>query len=91
MDAREVLEWMRGQGRIEWIGGRAGGGGSGSGGGADVNEGRNVCWVWWRTPEEWAVAIAEWVSGFVDFLFCFRYCRGKRCYLWGFTDGLWHN
>ena len=44
-DAREVLEWMRGQGRVEWVG-----------------EEKNVCWVWWRTPEEWAVAISEWVS-----------------------------
>jgi ESCRT-II complex subunit VPS25 len=53
-DAREVLEWMRGQGRVEWIStGRGGGEGA---------EGKNVCWVWWRTPEEWAVLIAEWVS-----------------------------
>jgi ESCRT-II complex subunit len=65
VDAREVLEWMRGQGRIEWIGGKAG---------ADsVNEGRNVCWVWWRTPEEWAVLIAEWVSwGWIFVLWCRR-------------------
>jgi ESCRT-II complex subunit VPS25 len=48
-DAREVLEWMRGQGRVEWVSG---------------GDGRNVCWVWWRTPEEWALAIAEWVSLF---------------------------
>jgi ESCRT-II complex subunit VPS25 len=53
-DAREVLEWMRGQGRVEWIAGGKGGGAEG--------EGRAVCWVWWRTPEEWALAIAEWVS-----------------------------
>jgi ESCRT-II complex subunit VPS25 len=55
-DAREVLEWMRGQGRAEWVG-RAGA--------AEGAEGRNVCWVWWRTPEEWAVAISEWVSWFL--------------------------
>jgi ESCRT-II complex subunit VPS25 len=66
-DAREVLEWMRGQGRVEWIaGGKGGGGGGGEGGG----EGRTVCWVWWRTPEEWAVAIAEWVSELVLLVSC---------------------
>jgi ESCRT-II complex subunit VPS25 len=68
-DAREVLEWMRGQGRAEWIAGGA--------------EGRAVCWVWWRTPEEWAVAIAEWVSELVLFVSCVS-CAG-----WGWEDGYW--
>ena len=46
-DAREVLEWMRGR----------------QGRVEWITAGRDVCWVWWRTPEEWAGLIAEWVSG----------------------------
>lgn len=49
-DAREVVEFMRKEGRAEWIG-RPGAGEEGG-----------TAWIWWRTPEEWAVAIAEWVS-----------------------------
>jgi hypothetical protein len=49
-DAREMLEFMRKEGRAEWAGGKGE---------------RDVCWVWWRTPEEWAGVIADWVSGFV--------------------------
>jgi ESCRT-II complex subunit VPS25 len=49
-DAREVVEFMRVEGRAEWIGKP----GSGEEGG--------TAWIWWRTPEEWAIAIAEWVS-----------------------------
>jgi ESCRT-II complex subunit VPS25 len=45
-DAREVLEWMRSQ----------------QGRVEWITAGRDVCWVWWRTPEEWAGLIAEWVS-----------------------------
>jgi ESCRT-II complex subunit VPS25 len=46
-DAREMVEFMRKEGRAEWIG---------------RGEERNVAWVWWRNPEEWAGAIAEWVE-----------------------------
>jgi ESCRT-II complex subunit VPS25 len=49
-DAREVVEFMRREGRAEWIGKP----GAGEEGGA--------MWIWWRTPEEWAGAISEWVS-----------------------------
>jgi ESCRT-II complex subunit VPS25 len=49
-DAREVVEFMKREGRAEWIGKP----GAGEEGG--------TAWIWWRTPEEWAVAIAEWVS-----------------------------
>ncbi|KAL3420767.1 ESCRT-II complex subunit [Phlyctema vagabunda] len=45
VDAREVVEFMRKEGRAEWIG-------------AD----RNLVWIWWRNPEEWAAAIADWVD-----------------------------
>jgi ESCRT-II complex subunit VPS25 len=54
-DVREVIEFMRKEGRAEWIGIQGGRGGA--------NEGdKSVCWVWWRNPEEWALAIAEWVE-----------------------------
>lgn len=49
-DAREVLEFMRREGRAEWVGGTGAG------------EERSTAWIWWRTPEEWAAAIADWVS-----------------------------
>lgn len=66
-----MLEWMRGQGRAEWVG-RAGAAA------AEGAEGRNVCWVWWRTPEEWAVAISEWVSWSLFGVLRFR--EGVFCY-----------
>ena len=44
---------MRKEGRAEWVG-RGG-----------VDE-RAVAWVWWRNPEEWAGAIADWVSAFLE-------------------------
>lgn len=39
---------MRREGRAEWVG---------KGG-----ENSAECWIWWRTPEEWASGIYEWVS-----------------------------
>ena len=45
-----MVEFMRKEGRAEWIG-------SGKG-----EEFRNTAWIWWRNPEEWANAIAEWVE-----------------------------
>lgn len=53
-DAREMVEFMRKEGRAEWIGGE-----------------RNVAWIWWRNPEEWAGAIADWVSCW-DGISCWR-------------------
>jgi ESCRT-II complex subunit VPS25 len=49
-DAREVVEFMRKDGRAEWV----------SGGKGEVAGGE--FWVWWRNVEEWAGLIAEWVS-----------------------------
>ncbi|TVY33673.1 Vacuolar protein-sorting-associated protein, partial [Lachnellula subtilissima] len=46
-DVKEVVEFMRREGRAEWVGK---GGESGE------------CWVWWRTPEEWAGGIYEWID-----------------------------
>jgi ESCRT-II complex subunit VPS25 len=53
-DAREVVEFMRKEGRAEWVG-DSGGKGKGSGEGGEF-------WVWWRNVDEWAGLIAEWVS-----------------------------
>jgi ESCRT-II complex subunit VPS25 len=52
-DAREVVEFMRKEGRAEWVGGGVNKDGTGMG---------SVFWVWWRNPEEWAGLIADWVS-----------------------------
>ncbi|KAH7380850.1 ESCRT-II complex component [Cadophora sp. MPI-SDFR-AT-0126] len=56
-DAREVVQFMRREGRAEWIVGDGKGGGKAGG----VGEG-SVFWVWWRDVEEWAGLIAEWVD-----------------------------
>jgi len=45
------VQFMKKEGRAEWIG-------NGKGGAEDGN----VAWIWWRNPEEWAGAIAEWVE-----------------------------
>ncbi|RKF55652.1 Vacuolar protein-sorting-associated protein 25 [Erysiphe neolycopersici] len=73
-DATEVVEFMRKQGRAEWIisGGSqskgiisssnstGAGGASGSGGTGDPNSG--VFWIWWKNVEEWGETIADWVD-----------------------------
>ncbi len=41
---------MRKEGRAEWIGRKAEG------------EERDMAWIYWRKPEEWASVIAEWVE-----------------------------
>lgn len=51
-DVREVVEFMRKDGRAEWVGGE---GGAARGAG-------DVVWVYWRTPEEWAALIEGWVD-----------------------------
>lgn len=50
-DVKEVVEYMRKEDRAEWVAGKGAGG-----------EGGNEVWIWWRTPEEWATAVYEWVS-----------------------------
>ncbi|KAI1100606.1 ESCRT-II complex subunit-domain-containing protein [Jackrogersella minutella] len=45
-DAREVLDYMRREGRAEPVGSRDG----------------DVFWVYWRTPEEWAALVEAWVE-----------------------------
>lgn len=44
---KEVVEFMRKEGRAEWLGGKG--------------DGREV-WVWWKSVDEWASAIYDWVS-----------------------------
>ncbi|KAB5542932.1 ESCRT-II complex subunit [Coniochaeta sp. 2T2.1] len=48
-DIKETIEFMRKDGRAEYVGGGGGGG--------------DVVWIYWRTPEEWATLIEEWVDG----------------------------
>jgi ESCRT-II complex subunit VPS25 len=55
-EARAVIDWMArsesegGDGRAEWIE-------------AGNQAPKTVAWIWWRRPEEWADAIADWVEG----------------------------
>ncbi|KAI0887938.1 ESCRT-II complex, vps25 subunit [Annulohypoxylon maeteangense] len=64
-DAREVLDFMRKEGRAEPVSGSGGGGGgissiSGMGGGKEVVG--DVFWIYWRSPEEWAEVVEAWVE-----------------------------
>ncbi|KAI1095675.1 ESCRT-II complex, vps25 subunit [Rostrohypoxylon terebratum] len=58
-DAREVLDFMRREGRAEPVSGTAGGGG---GIGGKEGTGGDVFWIYWRTPEEWAEMVEAWVE-----------------------------
>jgi ESCRT-II complex subunit VPS25 len=48
-DVRELIEFMRKDGRAEYVGG----------GGAT---GGDVVWIYWRSPEEWAALLEAWVE-----------------------------
>lgn len=48
-DVREVIDFMKKDGRAEYVG-------EGEGAGGDV------VWVYWRTPEEWAALVEAWVD-----------------------------
>ncbi|KAI2628856.1 ESCRT-II complex, vps25 subunit [Hypoxylon sp. NC1633] len=62
-DAREVLEYMRREGRAEIVGEASGSGdGAGAGAGAGGGAPADVYWVYWRTPEEWAALVESWVE-----------------------------
>ncbi|EON99753.1 putative vacuolar protein-sorting-associated protein 25 protein [Phaeoacremonium minimum UCRPA7] len=48
-DVREVIDFMRKDGRAEYVGGA----------GATAGD---VVWIYWRTPEEWAALVEAWVD-----------------------------
>lgn len=50
-DIREVIDFLRRDGRAEYV--------TAKGGSA---EGGDVAWIYWRTPEEWASLIEGWVD-----------------------------
>lgn len=61
-EARAVLDWMAkseeeggGGRRAEWIDNAANGN--------NAAPAKNVAWIWWRRPEEWADLLADWVDG----------------------------
>ncbi|KAG6361629.1 hypothetical protein INS49_009856 [Diaporthe citri] len=54
-DVREVIDFMRKDGRAEYVGGEGGAAGAAGAGG-------DVVWVYWRTPEEWAALVEGWVD-----------------------------
>ncbi|KAK3902561.1 ESCRT-II complex subunit-domain-containing protein [Staphylotrichum tortipilum] len=59
-DVRAVIDFLRKDGRAEYVAGTSSAGtdgeGSGSGGEGDM------AWVYWRTPEEWAALVEGWVD-----------------------------
>lgn len=50
-DAREMVEGMRREGRAEWVVN-----------GRKKEEARDVAWIWWRTLDEWAAGLYDWVD-----------------------------
>lgn len=54
-DVREVIDFMRKDGRAEYVGGEGAAAGAAAAGG-------DVVWVYWRTPEEWAALVEGWVD-----------------------------
>ncbi|POS76559.1 ESCRT-II complex subunit [Diaporthe helianthi] len=48
-DVRDLIDFMKKDGRAEYVG-------DGEGAGGDV------VWVYWRTPEEWAALVEAWVD-----------------------------
>ncbi|KAK4154332.1 ESCRT-II complex subunit, partial [Chaetomidium leptoderma] len=65
-DIREVISFLRGQGRAEYIDSSSSST-SGGGGGGEEDEagggGGDMVWIYWRTPEEWAGLVEGWVEG----------------------------
>jgi ESCRT-II complex subunit VPS25 len=63
-DVREVVDFMRKEGTVEYVSG-GGGGGDGSsgvvGGGGKAGAG-DVVFVYWRKPDEWAALVEEYVE-----------------------------
>ncbi|KAI0849832.1 ESCRT-II complex, vps25 subunit [Daldinia vernicosa] len=83
-DAREVLEFMRKEGRAEPVAavgkdGSGSGSGNGGGGGGGGGGAGDVYWVYWRTPEEWAGLVEAWVDETAQ--------KGAVLTLYELTDG----
>ncbi|KAL2170214.1 hypothetical protein VTG60DRAFT_5082 [Thermothelomyces hinnuleus] len=55
-DIREVIDFLRRDGRAEYVTAKGGSAESGGSGGGDV------AWIYWRTPEEWASLVEGWVD-----------------------------
>ncbi|KAH6678876.1 ESCRT-II complex subunit [Plectosphaerella plurivora] len=51
-DARDVIEFMRKDGRAEYVGA----------GGSQSQTAGDLVWIYWRTPEEWASLVEAWVD-----------------------------
>ncbi|KAK4034436.1 ESCRT-II complex subunit-domain-containing protein [Parachaetomium inaequale] len=60
-DIREVIAFLRKDGRAEYIISPTSN--TTDGGGANDNEGGDIVWIYWRTPEEWASLVESWVEG----------------------------
>ena len=54
-DVREIMDFMRKDGRAELVDGGARG--------KDGKDAEDVYWVLWRTAEEWAALVEAWVEG----------------------------
>ncbi|PKS11452.1 hypothetical protein jhhlp_003216 [Lomentospora prolificans] len=52
-DIKEVIEFMRKQGRAEPYAATSG---------SAEDRGKDVWWIYWRTPEEWAAVVERWVE-----------------------------
>ncbi|SPQ27035.1 decd3916-e42c-4117-9874-0aa30fe61f9b [Thermothielavioides terrestris] len=68
-DIREVIDFLRRDGRAEYVAGGgssssngSGGGFDGAGGGGGGGGEGDVAWIYWRTPEEWAALVEGWVD-----------------------------
>ncbi|GAB1315760.1 hypothetical protein MFIFM68171_05970 [Madurella fahalii] len=61
-DIKEVIEFLRKDGRAEYYAGGGGGISSSGEGGGGAGGGGDVVWVYWRTPEEWASLVEGWVE-----------------------------
>jgi ESCRT-II complex subunit VPS25 len=72
-DAREVLDFMRKEGRAEYVNPSANTPSAGHGQQGDV------IWIYWRTPEEWAALVEAWVDDTAQ--------KGNVLTLYELTDG----
>lgn len=61
-DVREVIDFMRKDGRAEYVGGREKDAAASSGADPAGAAGESVVWIHWRRPDEWAAMIEAWVD-----------------------------